>query len=117
METLKLVSPKGDATLIKVSLEDEDQIDVMLHVPQVLTLILVPSNEADIEIKVKRSTKFKTIMEAYTKKAGKAMLTFKMLLDGAIIGHEDTPESLKLEDGDRIQVMINQKGGYFLLLS
>ena len=50
------------------------------------------------------------IMAAYCKKKGLAIGTVRFVFDGDSIARADTPASLKLEDGDSIDAMMERAG-------
>lgn len=58
--------------------------------------------------KIKRTTPFNKLMNAYCQRQGKTLNTLRFLYDGERISETDTPESLDMEDEDTIDVMIEQ---------
>jgi len=68
---------------------------------ETLTLNVKPPNGDAIQFKVKKTTAFKKIFEAYAAKVGAAHNSFRFMYDGSRIQEADTPKMLEIEDGDR----------------
>ncbi|CZT44356.1 uncharacterized protein RSE6_04513 [Rhynchosporium secalis] len=68
-------------------------------------------NESETIFKIKKTTNFSKVFDAYCSRQGLARLTVRFLLDGTRIQDHDTPESLDIEDGDMIDAMLEQLGG------
>ena len=50
-------------------------------------------------------------MDAYCSREQKERNAIRFLLEGTRIADGDTPESLEMEDGDSIEVFLEQQGG------
>ena len=50
-------------------------------------------------------------MDAYCTRQGLANNQCRFIFDGERIKDEDTPENLEMENGDEIDVMVEQTGG------
>jgi hypothetical protein len=65
----------------------------------------------DLLFKIKKSTPLKKVMDAYCERQGKNRTLVRFLFEGSRVQDNDTPDSLELEDGDMIQVFLEQQGG------
>ena len=61
--------------------------------------------------KMKRSIKLKKLMQTYCARNGYPQNSVRFLYEGEEIRETDTPEGLKMEDGDMIETMVAQRGG------
>ncbi|KAL5962530.1 Small ubiquitin-related modifier 2-A [Taenia solium] len=64
-----------------------------------------------IHFKIKRTTPFKKLMNAYCQRLGLTLANVRFTCDGEHVQYEDTPESLDLHDNDTIEVFQTQTGG------
>ena len=62
--------------------------------------------------KMKRSIKLKKLMQTYCARNGFPQNSVRFLYEGEEIREIDTLEGLKMEDGDMIETMIAQRGGF-----
>ena len=60
--------------------------------------------------KVKKTTKLDKVFNAYSTRKGVAATSLRFLFDGSRVNSTQTPESLEMEDGDVIDVMMEQAG-------
>ena len=67
----------------------------------------------EIFFKIKKSTQLKKLMDAYCQRQGFSNNQCRFIFDGERIKDDDTPETLEMENGDEIDVMVEQTGGYF----
>ncbi|KAJ9099718.1 hypothetical protein QFC20_005596 [Naganishia adeliensis] len=65
----------------------------------------------EVFFKIKRTTKLNKLKNAYADRVGKQVNSIRFFYDGRRVQDEDTPESLELEDGDAIEVQLEQVGG------
>ncbi|KAG8934706.1 hypothetical protein FRC03_003411 [Tulasnella sp. 419] len=72
---------------------------------------VVSSNGEEVFFKIKRNTKLMKLQGAYANKVGKDVNSIRFLYDGNRIAENDTPASLDMEEGDTIDVMVEQVGG------
>jgi len=79
--------------------------------PEHINIKVVDGNNNEVFFKIKRTTPFNKLMNAYCSRQGKTMDTLRFLYDGNRINGNDTPEQLEMEDEDTIDVMIQQLGG------
>ncbi|KAI9297107.1 ubiquitin-like protein [Neoconidiobolus thromboides FSU 785] len=78
-----------------------------------INLKVVGSDQNEVQFKIKRNTPLKKLMDAYCTRAGKDSTTVRFLYDGVRIQGTSTPVDLEMEDGDTIDVMVEQIGGSF----
>ncbi|KAF8633118.1 hypothetical protein AX15_001499 [Amanita polypyramis BW_CC] len=76
-----------------------------------INIKVVTSTGDEVYFKIKRSTKLSKLQGAYANKVGKDVGSIRFLYDGVRIQDDDTPASLDMEDGDTIDVMVEQVGG------
>jgi hypothetical protein len=50
-------------------------------------------------------------MDAYCQRQGKTREMCRFLFDGLRVNNDDTPEKLEMEDGNIIDVFLEQQGG------
>ncbi|KAF8742546.1 hypothetical protein AX14_003581 [Amanita brunnescens Koide BX004] len=77
-----------------------------------INIKVVSSTGDEVYFKIKRSTKLSKLQGAYATKVGKDVNSIRFLYDGCRIQDDDTPATLEMEDGDTIDVMVEQVGGY-----
>eukprot|EP00472_Partenskyella_glossopodia_P014636 CAMPEP_0197523734 /NCGR_PEP_ID=MMETSP1318-20131121/8608_1 /TAXON_ID=552666 /ORGANISM="Partenskyella glossopodia, Strain RCC365" /LENGTH=89 /DNA_ID=CAMNT_0043076523 /DNA_START=47 /DNA_END=316 /DNA_ORIENTATION=+ len=81
--------------------------------PQHLNLKVKSQDGNEVFFKVKKSTSFKRLMEAYCSKVGAEFGSVRFLFDGERIDPDKTPAHLNMEDEDEIDAMVQQTGGSF----
>ena len=82
--------------------------------PQVATQISIlvkDQGDSAITFKVKTTTKLSKIMNAYAQSQQKTVGTLRFFFDGQRIQDEHTPQGLGIEDGDQLDVFLEQLGG------
>ena len=65
----------------------------------------------EIFFKIKKSTQLKKLMDAYCQRQGLSNNQCRFIFDGERIKEDDTPDTLEMENGDEIDVMVEQTGG------
>lgn len=65
----------------------------------------------DIYFKCKKTTPLAKLMNAYCQRQGLALGSVRFLFDGIRLTQHQTPGELDMEDGDVIDVMVEQEGG------
>ena len=60
---------------------------------------------------VKKGAAMKKIMQAFADHKGVSLEVLRFTVDGARVNAEDTPRMLEMEDGDQIDVILQQLGG------
>ncbi|KAI1315235.1 hypothetical protein EDD11_001067 [Mortierella claussenii] len=73
-----------------------------------INLKVVGQDQSEVFFKIKRSTQLKKLMDAYCDRQGKAVSSVRFLYDGDRIQPTNTPNELEMEDGDSIDVMVEQ---------
>ncbi|KAG0253498.1 hypothetical protein BG011_006339 [Mortierella polycephala] len=81
--------------------------------PEHINLKVIGQDHSEVFFKIKRSTQLKKLMEAYCDRQGKAHTSVRFLYDGERIQPTNTPNELEMDDGDSIDVMVEQVGGSF----
>ncbi|KAJ3557208.1 hypothetical protein NP233_g11801 [Leucocoprinus birnbaumii] len=76
-----------------------------------ISVKVVSSTGEEVFFKIKRSTKLSKLQGAYANKVGKDVGSIRFLYDGNRLNDDDTPASLDMDDGDAIDVMVEQVGG------
>lgn len=66
-----------------------------------------------IFFKVKQTTKMSKIIGAYAKRRGLSKDNLRFLVDGERVKEEETVKTLELDDGDQLDVVLQQVGGSF----
>lgn len=79
--------------------------------PNVLSLT-VRSGGEEVVFKVKKDTKMSKIFSAYASQKGIDPATMRFTFDGKRLAADETPKMLEMEDGDQIDVHIEQLGGF-----
>ncbi|GKC95967.1 small ubiquitin-related modifier 2 [Tanacetum coccineum] len=65
----------------------------------------------EVFFRIKRSTQFKKLMNAYCDRQSVDMSSIAFLFDGRRLRADQTPDELEMEDGDEIDAMLHQTGG------
>ena len=73
--------------------------------------IKVVSNDGEVFFKIRKTTPLLKLMNSFCTRQSKSIDSVKFLLNGQRINKEDTPEMLDMEDGDTIDVVMQQTGG------
>ena len=68
----------------------------------------------EIFFKIKKSTQLKKLMDAYCQRQGLSNNQCRFIFDGERIKDDDTPDNLEMENGDEIDVMVEQTGGKWI---
>ncbi|KAI8984649.1 ubiquitin-related domain-containing protein [Mycotypha africana] len=76
-----------------------------------INLKVVGSDQNEVFFKIKRSTALRKLMDAYCERQGKQPGSVRFLYDGTRVLPQDTPNDLDMDDGDCIDVMVEQIGG------
>jgi len=73
--------------------------------------IKVTDGNNEVFFKIKRSTKFNKLMNAFCERQGKDPKATRFLFEGTKVKPDDTPDILEMQDGDQIEVFTEQIGG------
>ncbi|KAL5729819.1 Small ubiquitin-related modifier 1 [Ranunculus cassubicifolius] len=66
----------------------------------------------EVFFRIKRSTQLKKLMTAYCDRQSVEFNSIAFLFDGRRLRGEQTPDELEMEDGDEIDAMLHQTGGF-----
>ncbi len=77
-----------------------------------IRLKAVSQDGQEVVFKIRHETPLKKLMEAYCKNRGLAPAQIRFLYDGERIQGSSTPTSLEMEEGDIIDVVLQQTGGF-----
>ena len=111
-----------------LELEDDVQIDAVLETigggvdedgaapaenaaEAPITLKVRDQSGEEMFFKVKKGTAMKKIMQAFADRKGVSLEVLRFTIDGTRVNAEDTPKMLEMEDGDQIDVLLQQLGG------
>ncbi|KAI0245443.1 ubiquitin-like protein [Lactifluus subvellereus] len=78
---------------------------------ETINVKVVSATGDEVYFKIKRNTKLSKLQGAYANKVGKDVGSIRFLYDGNRINDDDTPATLEMDDGDTIDVMVEQVGG------
>mmetsp|Transcript_26318 Transcript_26318/g.61406 ORF Transcript_26318/g.61406 Transcript_26318/m.61406 type:complete len:94 (+) Transcript_26318:84-365(+) len=76
-----------------------------------INLKVVTQDGNEIFFKCKQTTQLQKLMNAFCNRQGVAMSSVRFLFDGQRLRETQTPAELDMEDGDVIDVMVEQMGG------
>jgi hypothetical protein len=76
-----------------------------------ISIKVTDQSRQEIVFKVKRTTQFKKVMNAYCQRQGLDMKAVRFLFDGDRLQEDETPALKEMEDGDVIEVFLEQLGG------
>ena len=79
--------------------------------PDTINLKVVAQDGNEIFFKCKMKTQLNKLMKAFCSRNGVAQNSVRFLFDGNRINGSQTPQELDMEDGDVIDVMVEQQGG------
>merc|ERR1712159_845224 len=65
----------------------------------------------EVHFKVRPTTKFSKVFEAYCQRKTLQMNAVRFLVDGERVRAEQMPQDLDMEDGDCVDAMMEQVGG------
>ena len=108
--TATMSTPPQDASTPRESIEAKPDVSTP-SVPAVLEIKVVEHDSSETIFKIKKHMKFKKLFDTYCANKGKTRSLCRFLFDGMRLQDEDTPESKMMEDGDRIDVVMEQLGG------
>jgi len=64
-----------------------------------------------VHFKVRPSTKFSKVFDAYCQRKALQPNAVRFLMDGERLRPDQTPEEMDMEDGDSIDARLEQEGG------
>mmetsp|Transcript_53087 Transcript_53087/g.139542 ORF Transcript_53087/g.139542 Transcript_53087/m.139542 type:complete len:93 (-) Transcript_53087:415-693(-) len=89
--------------------DEEDKKDVKSG--EHINLKVVTQDGNEIFFKCKATTPLSKLMHAFCQRQGVSLNSVRFLFDGTRINEHQTPSDLDMEDGDVIDVMVEQQGG------
>lgn len=93
----------NSAADVKPKLEQEGDAPMSIKVKD--------QNGGEVVFKVKRSTKFKRVLDAFCGKKSWNVNQVRFVFDGQRINEDMTPDDLSMEDNDTIDAFLEQIGG------
>ncbi|WWD18221.1 hypothetical protein CI109_102671 [Kwoniella shandongensis] len=76
-----------------------------------LNIKIVSTNGDEVFFKIKKTTRLNKLKTAYADRVGTDVNAIRLLFDGQRILDTQTAEELELEDGDALEVLLEQVGG------
>ena len=76
-----------------------------------ITLKVRSQEGSELVFKIKKNTELKKLMDNYCSRLGISSTSWRFIYDGERIKANNTAEELQMEDGDEIDVMLEQLGG------
>ena len=113
MEAVEEEAEEDEAREDEADEEDAEEEDVngnAEHAGETVTIRVKDLTGEETMFKIKKSTKFVKIMNAYAMRKGVEAMSLRFLLDCERIHPDDTCATLQLEDGDQVYVMLEQSG-------
>ena len=77
-----------------------------------ITLKVRSQEGNELVFKIRKNTELKKLMDNYWVRLGISTTTCRFIYDGERIKTTNTAEELQMEDGDEIDVMLEQVGGF-----
>lgn len=93
-----------------ISKSNENNSSDNIEAPSVQIKVVNQQGE-EIFFKVKMTTPMSRVFQAYCSRSGQSTNSIRFLYDGQRVVPSDTPEKLEFEDGDLIDVVLQQTGG------
>jgi len=82
--------------------------------PNIISLTVKAQDGSETTFRLKRHNKLGKLIKSYCQANSVSdPRSIRFLFDGTRINDEDTPETLEMENDDRIDVMVEQLGGAF----
>lgn len=94
------------------TIEEQQSEDITEKVNDKISISVVNQSGQEVFFKVRTTTLFKKIFEAYCQKLSIPTQSIRFLFDGSRINPEDSPESLNMEDNDVVDALLEQTGGF-----
>ncbi|KAF5198668.1 Small ubiquitin-related modifier [Thalictrum thalictroides] len=88
--------------------ETKPNAEQLLHI----NLKVKDQNQNEVFFRIKRNTQLKKLMNAYCERQSVDPSTIVFLFDGRRLKETQTPDELEMEDGDEIDAMLHQTGGF-----
>merc|ERR1712065_102815 len=78
-----------------------------------IQLRVVSQDSSEVHFKIRKNTPLKRLMKAWCQRNGTQMANARFMFDGVRLAADTTAEAAGLEEGDEIDVMVEQVGGNF----
>lgn len=115
METNNNQLPPASSTIEPPTVESVKPDPVPAPTPtppaNTISLRVVAQDGGEILFRVKKTTRMKTLMDAYCQRMTVSPSAIRFLFDGARVSAESTAEELGMEDRDIIDAVLQQVGG------
>mmetsp|Transcript_10789 Transcript_10789/g.34329 ORF Transcript_10789/g.34329 Transcript_10789/m.34329 type:complete len:95 (+) Transcript_10789:85-369(+) len=79
---------------------------------EMIMITLKDHDDKTTHFRIKRTTRLAKVFQAYAQRQGVDIAQYRFLLDGDRLAPDQTPESAGMEDGDQVDVMAMQEGGF-----
>ncbi|KAK4683746.1 small ubiquitin-related modifier, partial [Tremellales sp. Uapishka_1] len=79
--------------------------------PNTLNIKIVSTDGNEVFFKIKKTTKLNKLKTAYADRVGTDVAAIRLLFDGKRIMDDETANDLDMEEGDAIEVLLEQVGG------
>ena len=94
------------------AVDSKPQVDGAVGEDENINLFVADqSGGAPVQFRIKKTTPFRKLMDAYCKKLGLSKEAVRFTFDGNRIREVDNPKACGVEDGDEIDVFQEQQGG------
>jgi len=103
-----------EETPAQVGMVNGDCVEMAVVKDDRLTLNVTSQSGNGMTFRVKQNTDLKRLMDAYCQRSGNPGENLRFLFDGQRIVDGMTPEQLDMRDGDEIDAMAQQVGGFFI---
>ena len=77
---------------------------------QPINIKVMTQDGYEVSFKMKEGTEFRKLMDAFCQRQGISENTVRFLLEGVKLDHAQTPMDVGMEDGDIIDLMVEQQG-------
>ena len=94
-----------------MSFQDSSEQEDVKPVNQEINVKVKDQRGTAVCFKMKKTIKLRKLMQTYCARNGYPQNSIRFLYEGEEIRESDTPQDLKMEDGDMIETMIAQRGG------
>jgi small ubiquitin-related modifier len=101
----------GDAPINPFALTTTNTQPPVEEKDKPMSIKIKDQNGTEVFFKVRASTKFMKIFNAYAKRLGGPMEDYRFLFDGQRVNQEQCPFDLQMEDEDVVDCFVQQTGG------
>ena len=104
--------PEPEAPAKEPVVKQDKSAEAQQDKTQYINLKVVGQDGSEVFFKIKKHTSLKKLVEAYCSRQGISSTAIRFLYDGHRIHPDQTPKDLNMEDGDIIDAMLQQTGGF-----